>query len=82
MEAIVRPANMDQLSEIVRIAVNNDIDLIPRGGGMSYTSGYVPITKRSVMIDMRRMNRLLELNLEDMCHGRSRNDLVGTLRFA
>ncbi len=66
VEAIVRPVNVDQLSEIVRIAVNNDIDLIPRGGGMSYTSGYVPITKRSVMIDMRRMNRLLELNLEDM----------------
>ena len=36
------------------------------GGGMSYTHGYLPVRNHTVMLDMRRMNRVIELNMEDM----------------
>ena len=40
--AVVQPANTEELAECVRIATQLGYDVIPRGGGMSYTSGYVP----------------------------------------
>ena len=33
---------------------------------MSYTSGYTPAKDRTILIDMRRMNHILEINEEDM----------------
>ncbi len=63
---VVRPTNIDQLSATVVETVNAGCALIARGGGMSYTSGYVPAEADSVLIDMRSMNRVLEINSQDM----------------
>lgn len=64
--AVVQPANTEELAECVRIATQLGYDVIPRGGGMSYTSGYVPSTSNAVIFDLSRMNRILEINTEDM----------------
>jgi len=64
--AVVRPANRQELAEAVRETVNAGHAVIVRGGGMSYSLGYVPAEPDSVVIDMRAMNRVLEINLEDM----------------
>jgi FAD/FMN-containing dehydrogenase len=37
--------------------------MVPRGGGMSYTLGAVPARPASVTIDMRRMNRVVALDI-------------------
>ena len=64
--AVILPGDKYQLAEIVRVAVDKGYDVIPRGGGMSYTSGYVPATNSSVIVDLGRMNKVLEINEEDM----------------
>jgi len=64
--AVVRPKNTEQLSAAVKAATSAGVDIIPRGGGMSYTSGYVPVSDNSVTIDLGRMTRILEINTEDM----------------
>lgn len=64
--AVVLPANKQQLSDVVRIATQSGYSVIPRGGGMSYTSGYVPANNNCIMIDMGRMNKVLEINQQDM----------------
>ena len=64
--AIILPGNKYELAEIVRVAVDKGYDVIPRGGGMSYTSGYVPATNSSIIVDLGRMNKVLEINEEDM----------------
>ena len=64
--AVVQPANTEELSRSVAAAAAAGHAVIARGGGMSYTSGYVPREEGSIMIDMRRMNQVLEVNREDM----------------
>lgn len=64
--AVVLPADKTQLVNVVRIATQAGYSVVPRGGGMSYTSGYVPANQNSIMIDMGRMNKVLEINQQDM----------------
>lgn len=63
---VVTPANVEELATTVRMATRAGRAVVTRGGGMSYTSGYVPAEPNSVLIDMSAMDRVLELNAEDM----------------
>jgi hypothetical protein len=64
--AVIRPGSTDELARAVGIATRAGLAVVPRGGGMSYTSGYAPATAVSVRVGMRRMYRVLEVNTEDM----------------
>lgn len=64
--AIAQPGTTEELAGAVAAVTGAGHAVIARGGGMSYTSGYVPKETGSVVIDMRRMNRVLEINAEDM----------------
>lgn len=64
--AVVRPANTDELAAVTRTVIGAGHAIIARGGGMSYTSGYVPREIGSVIVDLQPMNRVLEINREDM----------------
>lgn len=64
--AVVRPDDTGELAALVAAVTGAGHAIIARGGGMSYTSGYVPKEHGSVIVDMRNMNRVLEINTEDM----------------
>jgi len=64
--AVVRVRDAQQLSQVVRACTDRGHIVIPRGGGFSYTGGYTPTAPGSVVIDMRPMNRIVEINTEDM----------------
>lgn len=64
--AVIRPAGKEALARAVGLATSNDIAIIPRGGGMSYTGGYVAPSAGALIVDMGRMNRVLEINPTDM----------------
>jgi len=64
--AVLRPANIDELSKAVKLATENGMAVFPRGGGLSYTGGYLPSTNTSISIDTSRMNRVVEINTDDM----------------
>ncbi len=64
--AVVQPGSMSDAVEIARIAGAAGVALVPRGGGASYTEAYLPDTANSLLIDTSRMNRILEINEEDM----------------
>ncbi len=65
-EMILQPGTTEELAQAVGVATRAGYAVVPRGGGMSYTSGYTPERQRSVVIDMRRMNKVLEVNKDDM----------------
>ena len=65
-EVVVQPANTEELATCVASATAAGMAVVPRGGGMSYTRGYQPERGDSMLVDMRRMNRILEINTEDM----------------
>ncbi|RMF12705.1 MAG: FAD-binding oxidoreductase [Alphaproteobacteria bacterium] len=64
--AIVRPGSTEELSRVVRLASQAGVAIVARGGGMSYTSGYLATEPDSLLLDMSRMNRVLEINAKDM----------------
>lgn len=65
-EFVARPATVEQLQDVVKLASGHGYALVPRGGGMSYTDGIVPLRQKTVVVDMSAMNRVLDVNAEDM----------------
>jgi glycolate oxidase len=62
--AAVWPESTEQVSEIVRFANKHGIPVVPRGAGTSLSGGAVPI-RGGIIIDLSRMNRILELSIEN-----------------
>jgi D-lactate dehydrogenase (cytochrome) len=64
--AVVRPRSREHVLELARAAHRQRIPLVARGGGMSYTLTYVPSRPGTVLLDMSTMNRILEIDLDDL----------------
>ena len=64
--AVIQPGSVEELQEAARIALKNNIALVPRGGGASYTDGYLPVTSQSLLVETSRLNRIVEINATDM----------------
>lgn len=64
--AVVRPGSVEELQAVVRGATSAGVAVVPRGGGASYTDGYLPTRSHSIMLDTGRLNRIVELNEQDM----------------
>jgi FAD/FMN-containing dehydrogenase len=65
-DVVIQPGTTDELAQAVGVATRAGLAVVPRGGGMSYTSGYTPERKRSMLVDMRRINKVVEINKDDM----------------
>jgi acyl-CoA reductase-like NAD-dependent aldehyde dehydrogenase/FAD/FMN-containing dehydrogenase len=61
----VSPGNTQELSAVARIAHEHGVALNPRGGGMSYTQGFTPDREHVGVLDISRMDRILEINEKD-----------------
>jgi len=64
--AVIRPADTASLAAAVRVATTAGYGVYPRGGGLSYTGGYVPATARAVIVDTRDLSGIVELDAEGM----------------
>ena len=62
---IVRPENAEHVQKIVQFANKNKIPIIPRGGGSGMCGQTVPI-HGGITLDMKLMNRILEINMPDV----------------
>jgi len=63
--AIVAPGAVEELSAAVAAITGAGYAVVPRGGGMSYTDGYLPVRAASVTVDTRRLDRVVEINAAD-----------------
>jgi FAD/FMN-containing dehydrogenase len=64
--AVVQPGSVADLQAVVRIAAEAGVAMVARGGGASYTDGYVCASPHSLTIDTSRLNHILDINEEDM----------------
>lgn len=64
--AIVTPASVEALSAAMKAAAELGLPVYVRGGGMSYTGGYIPSRTGAVMIDTSGLAGVIEVNAEDM----------------
>ena len=58
VEAVAQPATVDELREVVKLCSAAGAAMVPRGGGASYTDGYLAVRSPSVCIDTSRLNRI------------------------
>ncbi|HSW32380.1 MAG TPA: FAD-binding oxidoreductase, partial [Steroidobacteraceae bacterium] len=63
--AVVRPGSPEELAAAVRLVTASGAAVVARGGGMSYTDGYLPIRENTVTFDTTRLNRIVEINPGD-----------------
>lgn len=63
-EAVVLPQTTEQISEIMRLASETGILVIPRGAGANLSGGTVPL-KGGIVIALTRMKRIVELSKEN-----------------
>ena len=63
--AVLRPGDVDTLSRGVAAATDAGLAVLPRGGGMSYTGGYLADVA-SVLVDTAALDRVLEVDEAQM----------------
>jgi D-lactate dehydrogenase (cytochrome) len=62
---VIAPGNAAECARAIAQATAAGCAVLPRGGGMSYTSGYVSDRAGAIVLDLRRMNRVLSVRPED-----------------
>jgi glycolate oxidase len=64
-DVVVFPSKTSEVAEIVKLANREQIPIVSRGGGAGFAGGAIPI-RGGIVISMRRMNRILEINPIDL----------------
>lgn len=82
-DAVVFPTSSEEIREIVRACADHHVPIVPFGAGTSL-EGHVNAPHGGISIDTSRMNRVLEVNQEDLdCTvepGLTREELNESLR--
>ncbi len=62
---VVRPKSTEEVAAIVRLASKHNVPIVPRGSASGLTGGSVPV-KGGIVLDMTAMDRILELEIENL----------------
>ena len=61
VDFVVMPISVEEIQKIVKLANREKIPLIPMGGGLTLSGLVIPI-KGGIVIDLKRMDQILEIN--------------------
>jgi alkyldihydroxyacetonephosphate synthase len=64
-DAVVLPADADQVEAVLRVCTEQDVSVVPFGGGTSVVGGVTPLAGRAqsvVCLDLRRLDALLDVD--------------------
>ena len=64
-EVVLLPANTEQVSQIVKLAAEARVPIVPRGMGSGMAAGSVPMVEGGMVISLTRMNHILEIDTEN-----------------
>ncbi len=62
---VARPVTASEVAAIIRLASGTHTSIVPRGSASGLTGGAVPV-RGGIVLDMTGMNRILELDLDNM----------------
>ena len=65
-DALVFPLTTQEVSSVLRYAHENRIPVTPRGAGTNLVGSTVPLQGGGILLDLSRMNRVLELDEDTM----------------
>ncbi|MFX1377639.1 MAG: FAD-binding oxidoreductase [Promethearchaeota archaeon] len=61
VDFVVMPKDTEEIQKILKLANEEKIPIIPMGGGLTLSALVVPIY-RGIVIDMKRLNNIIEIN--------------------
>ncbi|MFW9987526.1 MAG: FAD-binding oxidoreductase [Candidatus Odinarchaeota archaeon] len=61
VDFVVLPKNVEEIQKIVKLANSENIPLIPMGGGLTLSGLIIPV-RGGIVLDLKRMNQILEIN--------------------
>lgn len=61
----IRPGSTEEVAEIIRIANKNKVPVLPRGGGCGLMGGSKPVREDTILVDMTRMDKILDIDEEN-----------------
>lgn len=65
-DIVIRPKDAEEISEILKVANEENIAVIPRGAGICEFGGSKPIGDNGIVLDLKRMNNILNLDEENL----------------
>ena len=80
-DVVVLPDGADQVSAILKLCSTHRVPVVPRGAGTGYTGGAVPL-HGGVVLSLERMNRILEIDEENLVVVVEPNVITGTIQDA
>ena len=80
-DAVALPDGADHVSAILKLCSQARVPVVPRGGGTGYTGGAVPLAG-GVVLSLERMNRILEIDEENLVAVVEPNVVTGTIQDA
>jgi alkyldihydroxyacetonephosphate synthase len=60
-DAVVWPSNEEEIAEVLKVCAHAGVPVIPFGGGSGVCGGTVPV-EGGVILDLKRLNRVLEVD--------------------
>lgn len=63
--AVARPPDVEAVQAVVRACAAHGVAVLPRGGGMSYTRGYLGAGRPAMCLDLSALDRVLEVSPTD-----------------
>ncbi|AEE14487.1 D-lactate dehydrogenase (cytochrome) [Thermodesulfobium narugense DSM 14796] len=64
-DVVVIVSNSNQVSRVIKIARENNINIYPRGSGTSISGGPIP-AEGGIVLELGRMNKILDIDTENM----------------
>ncbi|MFM8517462.1 MAG: FAD-binding oxidoreductase [Nevskiaceae bacterium] len=64
--AVLRPKTKERLAHMIAAAGRAGFAIVARGGGLTYTGGYLAAHERVVALDTSAMNRIIKISAEDL----------------
>ena len=64
-DAVVLPETNEDVSAVVRVAAQHDVPIVPRGMSSGLAGGSIPV-RGGIVLSLTRMNRILEIDEENM----------------
>jgi FAD/FMN-containing dehydrogenase len=64
-DIVVKPNSPEEISEILKVANKCGTQIIPRGNGADLTGGAKPIGDGGIVLDVTRMNKILDVDEEN-----------------
>ena len=65
-DIVIRPKDAKEISEILKVANEENIPIVPRGGGCCEWGGSIVENDTGIILDMKRMNNIINLDQDNL----------------